>query len=956
MVQNNNGSLFMVTGPDGSVSVSLSDLVAQSGLDNPSMEELTGYWASQNAQISPQTTLPGNISMTTYYTDSGPRRTFWENTDAGPVPLSRSNNSTLRQLELFLKAGRYDNPLENPTDAVIAEAINTFSGQNEYGLSSPSQPQGGFVQGKDLPTGVPPGMEDQWFMRSPEGGLSAWSPPEQSTLSIDQQIAQMVSQGKFESARQLNEMKRAFNEKRMTQEEIADRASRLAQTPQEMQAWMSAMTGGPTAGDGRSWGSAYPTASMSQVIEQFKQIIGTQPTPETTPDEEQPSIADSVGAVPGDGEDIVDADTTVESTEEKMPISLEQLRAGINSGESILPFGTVGRDMEESDIDIVPTQRVVERLLRGGGTDLVFENINQPGTPWYRTLGMGGPGRPQTAAEREALRGGIARRGERTRDRLAKLQEGQGPSRTYIRREPGRRPTIGVRPDPIVPGDISFAEASRMSEEERVLREQDEAMKTLAALGPMDIEEYGLGAGNEAELDIIRRREAILGRPNALYKTPGATGTVKLSRFGSTPEERAFIERTGGINPANMTVSASGRVDYQGVGGELSPLRYREPRPELFYGSEEEELLQEEPRMAALQPRSIRDIERSIARSRPAQSPSETPLVTPSEEELHLLEEDRAASLGRQEASRMFDPRDVTLEDAQRTAQARMRMLGYRPTDLEIAPTDIVDEDVAVPETRFGISRPVAPEVFDERYYESPEDEILPLQPMSAFEQRIYGSAKGPVARFGEMVNTDDRKTNKKAIGSFQYGGVVDETGAYNLHKGELVVNPFERFPSLNPYKPMDQASFQQMRQSAGQGVTQGFAPEQGEQGLLSAGSEAILESREAARIARGKQRELDRPAREERRRQREAERESRKLRNPQGMAAMYGKGVAGGGSFFQGSQVIPYADTAARLTALQKTGLSRRDAAMFDQAERERSMAGQQRFVRRGGKRRAYG
>ncbi len=35
----------------------------------------------------------------------------------------------------------------------------------------------------------------------------------------------------------------------MSEEEIADRASRLAQTPQEMQAWMAAMTGsrGPLA-------------------------------------------------------------------------------------------------------------------------------------------------------------------------------------------------------------------------------------------------------------------------------------------------------------------------------------------------------------------------------------------------------------------------------------------------------------------------------------------------------------------------------------------------------------------------------------------------------------------------------------------------------------------------------------------------------------------------------------
>ena len=973
MVQSNNGSMYMATGPAGSVSVSLADLIAESGLANPSMDELTEYWASQSTQISPQTTLPGNISMTTYYTDSGPRRTFWENTDAGPVPLSRSNNSTLRQLELFLKAGRYDNPLENPTDAVIAEAINTFSAQNEYGLSSPSQPQGGFVQGKDLPTGVPPGMEDQWFMRDPRGGLSAWQPPEQSPLTLEQQIGQMVSQGNFEAARQLNEMKRAFNEKRMTQEEIADRASRLAQTPQEMQAWMSAMTGstGPTPGGGTSWGSAYPPASMSQVIEQFKQIMATQPTPETTPDQEQPSIADSVGAVPGDDEDIVDADTTGTMSARMTAADMQSLRDEYEESLKPTPVtgGILSRSKETRD-RLERRRRALQDAMIAGEDEILDVPI---------------------------MPGGILSRPEETALRFARKEE---PSRTYIRREPGRRPTIGVRPDPILPGDISFAEASRMSEEERVLREQDAAMKRLAALGPMDIEEYGLGGGDEAELDIIRRREEILGRPFALYRTPGATGTVKLSRFESTPEERAFIERTGGINPANLTVSASNQVQYHGVGGELSPLRYREPRPELFYGSEEEELLQEEPRMAAMPSRSIRDIERSISRSRALQSPSGTPLVTPSEEELHLLEEDRAASLGRQEASRMFDPRDVTLEDAQRTAQARMRMLGYRPTDLEIPPTDVVDEDVAVPTTIFGISRPTGLETFDrmprQQYYE-PDDEGIMTDPLSPDRirqlRRRYGSgyptytpagqaARDVIPGLGDkIVDIDERKTNKKPIGSFQYGGVVDEDGAYNLHQGEIVVNPFERFPSLtpsghsglaNPYKPMSQASWQQIRQDAagapateitvnknvlssktglgtrpttmmGAQVSQDVAPEYGE----------FSQEEDDAMRAANRQRRLEgAERREERRRQRELERQ----RKQNELSGKDMGGASGGGRFFAGSQIIPYADTAARLKALQTTGLSRQQAAMFDQAERERSMAGQQRFVRRGGKRRTYG
>ena len=850
------------------------------GTEVYSLEQLNAEMAADSG-----TGLPSNIRVT--QSPDGVTNQFWEVTPNGSFPLAQSQNPQLEALAKSLKAAG----LEDATN-VSPQDVSAYVGRfaNEYGLSAPSQPaqpQGNFVQGKDLPTGVPPGMEDQWFMRDPRGGLSAWQPPEQSPLTLEQQIGQMVSQGNFEAARQLNEMKRAFNEKRMTQEEIADRASRLAQTPQEMQAWMSAMTGstGPTPGDGTSWGSAYPPASMSQVIDQFKQIIATQPTPGTTPDtkDEDSSIAASVGAVPVDDQNIVDADTTDTMSTRMTAADMQSLRDEYEESLKPTPMtgGILSRPKETRD-RFETRQRALRDAMIAGEDEILDVPI---------------------------MPGGIRSRPEATALRFARKEE---PSRTYIRREPGRRPTIGVRPDPILPGDISFAEASRMSEEERVLREQDAAMKRLAALGPMDIEEYGLGGGDEAELDIIRRREEILGRPFALYRTPGATGTVKLSRFESTPEERAFIERTGGINPANLTVSASNQVQYHGVGGVGSPRVV----------GEEEQMMLGEPDPSGMDWRGMGTFPQYQMEQKYGEPP--------------------------------------TRRDA-----ARLR-------ELQLLDTDVSDEDVAVPTTIFGISRPTGLETFDRapgtwRQYQAPDEDIMidPLSPDRIRQlQRRYGSgyptytpagqaARDVIPGLGDkIVDIDERKTNKKPIGSFHHGGEVHEDGAYNLQQGEIVVNPFERFPSLNPYKPMDQASFQQMRQSAGQGVTQGFAPEQGEQGLLSAGSEAILESREAARIARGKQRELDRPAREERRRQRELERQ----RKQNELSGKDMGGVSGGGRFFAGSQIIPYADTAARLKALQTTGLSRQQAAMFDQAERERSMAGQQRFVRRGGKRRTYG
>jgi hypothetical protein len=218
------------------------------------------------------------------------------------------------------------------------------------------------------------------------------------------------------------------------------------------------------------------------------------------------------------------------------------------------------------------------------------------------------------------------------------------------------------------------------------------------------------------------------------------------------------------------------------------------------------------------------------------------------------------------------------------------------------------------------------------------------------------------------LVDIDERKTNKKPIGSFQYGGVVDEDGAYNLHQGEIVVNPSNQ---LNPYQPMSQSEWQQIRQEAAGAPATEFTVNKnvlssktglGTRPVTMMGAKVSQEygqeydpiygemqyETEARKEARGQKREEQR--------QRRQQRELARQRKQDELSGKDMGGVSGGGRFFAGSQIIPYADTAARLKALQTTGLSRQQAAMFDQAERERSMARQQRFVRRGGKRRTYG
>ena len=83
------------------------------------------------------------------------------------------------------------------------------------------------------------------------------------------------------------------------------------------------------------------------------------------------------------------------------------------------------------------------------------------------------------------------------------------------------------------------------------------------------------------------------------------------------------------------------------------------------------------------------------------------------------------------------------------------------------------------------------------------------------------------------------------------------------------------------------------------------------------------------------------------------------------------GSGISGGGSFFSGSQDIPYGSTGERLAQLQSQFYARaksmgatdeqaahwasQQSALFDMAERERRIAAQQRFVRLGPRRIRY-
>ena len=56
-----------------------------------------------------------------------------------------------------------------------------------------------------------------------------------------------------------------------------------------------------------------------------------------------------------------------------------------------------------------------------------------------------------------------------------------------------------------------------------------------------------------------------MSAPGALYKSPGKTGTVKMNRFQTTPDERRFIKETGGIEThgtTNVHVPYYGAVQY----------------------------------------------------------------------------------------------------------------------------------------------------------------------------------------------------------------------------------------------------------------------------------------------------------------------------------------------------------------------------------------------------------
>lgn len=501
-------------------------------------------------------------------------------------PLALSENPKMKALGRELDSMGY-----GAADTTSAEAINKYvSNYAQTEGFAYEEPQGRFATGADVP-GLPPGFADDIFYQTRKGEWSQFTPqeePEERILTVPQQIAKAIQDGQFEKARSLNELQRAFNEKRMSEEEIADRASRLAQTPQEMQAWMAAMTGsrGPMASTD-TWQQR--DANRRTIADQqrtynemgFEGDIGSPPPPESYSEAELAKFRAS----------------------DPFTLSPTQLRAaGMTENGILKPEYRTKANLDQ----LSPEMKGIMEWVDSTAPD------SEGAAPSIGTTGKTTPGSQVPLVT-----------GPEDRSRLDRTVP--TPARAQV------EPTI----------------------EETVVLKQD-----------------------EPGVDILRRREEILSRQNVLYKTPGKTGTVKLSRFQSTPEEREFIERTGGINPDNVTVSSRNRVEYHGSGVGASPRRDSEPRPELFYGSEEEELLQEEPRMSVMPTRSIRDIERSISRSRAAGMP-----VTPlSEEELQLMEEDRAASLGRQDASRMFDPRDVTLEDAQRTAQARMRMMGYGPT------------------------------------------------------------------------------------------------------------------------------------------------------------------------------------------------------------------------------------------------------------------------------------
>ena len=987
-------------------------------------------------------------------------------------PLALSENPKMKALGQELDSMGY-----GASDTTSEEAINKYvSNYAQTEGFAYEEPQGRFATGADVP-GLPPGFADDIFYQTRKGEWSQFTPqeePEERILTVPQQIAKAIQDGQFEKARSLNELQRAFNEKRMSEEEIADRASRLAQTPQEMQAWMAAMTGsrGPLASTD-TWQQR--DANRRTIDDQqrtynemgFEGYIGSPPPPESYSEAELAKFraSDPFTLSPSQLQAAGMTENGILKREYRTKANLDQLspamqrimgwvdRTAPDSEGAAPSIGTTGKTTPGSQVPLVtgpedrsrldrtvpsPARAQVEPTTTDEAGDPVdsgrgstrraagipVANLSDIGKAIGGALGALGPlptqfggGRSRTADDTPV---------EPTAAAIQDISEEQ--ALLQAEPDPSGMDWRGMGTFPQYQQEQVYgAEIPRsFSEEQQMLLDEPD---------PRGIDFRGLGTFPQYQMEQQYAPPPTAPDRSRLMMEDPRDPTAYMSGGDATEAYRARLQReaqdqlagdrsrfellpsetsTGMLNPEVWSRAMARRKAQEDIPREvvaedrsrMEPIALRSSlgmldpdaasvdyarrlaqQDMIAAGLRDEPVLDEEQQMLLDEPtaRGLRGLgtfpSYQMAQQYGDMRPPETDrpfrgsrsslgMIDPSitREQARLMAQQDIPSdwhtTGRQDTRPftgavsplgMLDPSKIGLEQAQAIARESAREQFPSPP-----PSTAMTGTVA--------TQPILDPIEDIGAMPRRAEDILAAPGAAALYERGLGrlaiSPRELEFLDTSLVDIDERKTNKKPIGSFQYGGSVPKTGPYQLHEGEFVFNQ-------NPYEDLGTdifaSDYERRRKNR-----------EGSWGIPSSGS-AMPSSPTASMVgpdrsrfnvdttvnpvygdepiqdqfaATQAQRDEERAARREERRKRMAEGRQRQLNE----AAAAPRGVSGGGAFFAGSQIIPYASTADRLKALQRSGLSRSQAAGFDQAEREKSMARQQRFVRRGGKRRTYG
>ena len=156
--------------------------------------------------------------------------------DGRVEPLEVATDPGLKKIWAYLRTIPVDQ-IASPTDAqsVLSDAYQ-YLGQNPITPKAPGE----IVRGEDV--GGPPGS---FFIRQPSGTLTPYTPPtaKEEILTLDQQIAKFVGEGRIDEAMKLDRIRDQLNEERLTPERAAEMLVGISYSPSDFKAMMDAMLG-----------------------------------------------------------------------------------------------------------------------------------------------------------------------------------------------------------------------------------------------------------------------------------------------------------------------------------------------------------------------------------------------------------------------------------------------------------------------------------------------------------------------------------------------------------------------------------------------------------------------------------------------------------------------------------------------------------------------------------------